>query len=98
MSISLILTEPPGFTDIFSYFRPQSLAWAVRKLSPGKGAAPSPPPVFTAEKTKSAAKSLEFAANGVTDNNVISWADRVKGKTATSTDNMMNTQVGLKKT
>ncbi|XP_028408191.1 S phase cyclin A-associated protein in the endoplasmic reticulum-like isoform X2 [Dendronephthya gigantea] len=74
------------------YHRPQSLAWAVRKLSPGKGAAPSPPPVFTAEKTKNTVRSLEFAADGETDNNIISWADRVKGKTAAPTDTMTNVQ------
>ena len=65
--------------------RPQSLAWAVRKLSPGKSVATSPLPIFASDKTmKNAVRNLSFGDNAnetqkVSDG-VISWADRVKGK------------------
>ena len=62
------------------------MAWAVRKLSPGKNAAPSPPPVFVSEKTKNAVKNLEVDYDGKTGCDVISWADRVKGKTTVSNE------------
>lgn len=66
------------------FSRPQFLAWAVRKLSPGKNATPSPPPVFANDKSKSVVRTLEFASQGKADDNLISWADRVKGKNAVS--------------
>ncbi|CAB4002510.1 Hypothetical predicted protein, partial [Paramuricea clavata] len=67
---------------------PQSLAWAVRKLSPGKNAAPSPPPVFA----KNAVRTLEFESEGKTESNVISWADRVKGKKTISSESSVKAQ------
>ena len=77
----------------FNFFRPQSLAWAVRKLSPGKNVAPSPPPVFATEKTKNAMRSLGFESEEKIDGNVISWADRVKGKTTVSCESSRKKQV-----
>jgi hypothetical protein len=65
------------------------LAWAVRKLSPGKNAAPCPPPVFA----KNAVRTLEFESEGKTGNNVISWADRVKGKKTISCEPSVKAQV-----
>ena len=69
------------------------MAWAVRKLSPGKNAAPSPPPVFVTEKSKNVVRNLEFESDEKTRGDVISWADRVKGKTTASCEPSEKPQV-----
>ena len=65
-------------------FRPQSLAWEVRKMSPGKCISP-PPAVLIAGRNSpiiSAQKSLHFGSinqKAGTPNAGLSWADKVKG-------------------
>ncbi|XP_046858949.1 S phase cyclin A-associated protein in the endoplasmic reticulum-like isoform X2 [Xenia sp. Carnegie-2017] len=71
-----------AFEKADSKDRPQSLAWAVRKLSPGKYPISSPPPVFSSRKRRPLMKTLELEETSV--DGVMSWADRVKGRTSVS--------------
>ncbi|CAN0266276.1 unnamed protein product [Lampetra fluviatilis] len=71
----LHLQEKLEKTDVLD--RPTSLAWEVRKMSPGRHVAPSPPPdrITSVTGTK---RKLTFPAAPVHNSVGSSWADKVR--------------------